>query len=97
MNDDLPVYHDNTSDVDKLFTLEAMARQFKPLLDACTQEFRMRLRVECATCEKKVVVWHAYRCLYCGLFFCRGCAERHFGKKKPVWDTKTGNPIKLPA
>ncbi len=31
-------------------------------------------------CLKLVKLRHAYRCLYCGVFFCKECAEQHFGK-----------------
>ena len=35
------------------------------------------LRVTC-TCGKSVHVHGAYKCSYCGLWFCRKCAEEHF-------------------
>lgn len=31
----------------------------------------------------------AYRCLYCGLWFCINCAEKHFGKTIAQWDKET--------
>lgn len=31
-------------------------------------------------CMKKVWLIHAYRCLYCGEWYCKECAEQHFGK-----------------
>jgi len=27
----------------------------------------------------------AYRCLYCGVYFCCGCAEKHFGQTIQEW------------
>jgi hypothetical protein len=30
-------------------------------------------------CGRKIVVTKAYRCLHCGIFWCRPCAKRHFG------------------
>ena len=27
-------------------------------------------------------IWKAYRCLYCGEYFCEKCAEKHFGETK---------------
>lgn len=27
----------------------------------------------------------AYKCLYCGLWYCFGCAEKHFGKTFDEW------------
>lgn len=31
-------------------------------------------------CHKKLQMHHAYRCLYCGEWYCKSCAEVHFGK-----------------
>lgn len=28
-------------------------------------------------------VIEAYRCLYCGVFYCKECAEEHFGMRVP--------------
>lgn len=36
-------------------------------------------KVRCP-CLKTVKWLYAYRCLYCGVFYCRKCAEQHFGK-----------------
>ena len=30
----------------------------------------------------KLPIWLAYRCLYCGFYFCQSCAESHFGKSR---------------
>lgn len=40
------------------------------------------------TCECNTIlpVEAAFRCLYCGIWFCRRCAERHFGKTVAEWD-----------
>lgn len=37
------------------------------------------LSVRCP-CLKIVRLKYAYRCLYCGIFYCKDCAEEHFGK-----------------
>lgn len=37
------------------------------------------LKIRC-TCLKLVRWAYMYRCLYCGIFYCRECAEAHFGK-----------------
>lgn len=34
----------------------------------------------CGGCNKELPLSHLYRCLYCGLMFCRQCAEFHFGE-----------------
>ena len=33
-------------------------------------------------CGKKVRIQAAYKCLYCGFWFCATCAEVHFGKTR---------------
>ena len=30
----------------------------------------------------------AFRCLYCGIYFCVNCAERHFGQTRQEWRIK---------
>jgi hypothetical protein len=32
-------------------------------------------------CGRTVALRDAYRCWFCGLFFCFHCAEQHFGPK----------------
>jgi predicted nucleic acid binding AN1-type Zn finger protein len=42
------------------------------------------LRVSCAECGDVVnMLWAAYKCFYCKLYFCSKCAENHFKTKKP--------------
>lgn len=33
-------------------------------------------------CGKTIKVKDAYRCLYCRVYFCGTCAERHFGMSR---------------
>lgn len=35
-------------------------------------------RVECE-CGKQVKLMAAYRCMHCGVWFCRSCGLEHFG------------------
>ena len=37
-----------------------------------------KVTVKCG-CHKKVKVLYAHRCLYCGIYYCRECAQEHFG------------------
>lgn len=41
------------------------------------------LRVTCGGCGQKVRLWRAYRCYYCGIYFCEQCAAVHFGGERP--------------
>ena len=33
-------------------------------------------------CGRKIDLSAAYKCLFCGVWFCRTCAERHFGPQR---------------
>lgn len=46
-------------------------------------------RVTCA-CGLKMPLRFAYRCLYCGEFYCQKCAEIHFGKTRAEYDAARG-------
>lgn len=33
-----------------------------------------------------IIYWlNAFRCLYCGEWYCQKCAEEHFGKTREAW------------
>ncbi len=36
------------------------------------------LKIPCAECKKETVLIYLYKCLYCGLFYCKKCAKKHF-------------------
>ena len=40
-------------------------------------------RCECGT---RMSIKYGYRCLYCGLWMCAPCAEKHFGKTFDEWN-----------
>ena len=52
-------------------TIERFAVQLKAV--------RAGRKLRCAGCTTRIPVWAAYRCLYCGLWFCQACASTHFG------------------
>lgn len=39
----------------------------------------LKLPLTCA-CGQQTILALACRCSWCGLFFCRSCADRHFGR-----------------
>jgi len=41
--------------------------------------------ITCAGCDWRRALTMAYRCLYCGLYFCHPCAETHFGMTVQDW------------
>lgn len=46
--------------------------------------------IACA-CGRKHMVVNMYKCLYCDIWFCVHCAERHFGKTREQY--RDENPI----
>ena len=58
----------------KLARYEAQIRQLGEVLDA---------EVTCP-CGRTVSLALAYNCLWCGIYFCRRCASRHFGAVEGV-------------
>lgn len=36
--------------------------------------------INCASCGRRRGLIMAYKCLYCGLWYCFACAEFHFGQ-----------------
>lgn len=36
--------------------------------------------VHCGDCNRDRPLVHLYKCLYCEIYFCKQCAENHFGK-----------------
>ena len=41
-------------------------------------------------CGMTMPLRFAYRCLYCGVFFCQACAEIHFGKSRKQYNKERG-------
>lgn len=39
--------------------------------------------ITCPGCLRKLKIMWLYRCLYCSLYFCKECAEHHFGASVP--------------
>jgi lysyl-tRNA synthetase class I len=57
--------------------LQKVSEQYRELKDAWP------IKVTCASCGKQVNICdHAYKCFYCGLWFCWTCSKEHF-KEKP--------------
>ena len=74
----LPVYHGNMTEEEKLKSRAWMRKQLQPIVTAPLQYMMT------CFCGKRVVFWMTYRCLYCGVFFCKACAEEHFGARVPT-------------
>lgn len=51
-------------------------------------------KVTCA-CSRTLPLRFAYRCLYCGQFYCQKCAEEHFGKTRKEYDSERASNSQL--
>lgn len=65
--------------------LEAVMAQERELFNA------EAVRIHCG-CGRKLTVWRGYKCLYCGIIFCRLCAEAHFGATVEEHIARTWEP-----
>jgi len=66
-----------------------LAHQYRELRD-CRTRGRRALDILAwlhCPCGLRIGLEAAYRCLHCGLWFCKACAERHFG---PAGAQRTG-------
>lgn len=58
-------------------------------LDLVARQTREGLMFGYVTCEcgTKIELWGmVFRCLYCGVWFCRRCAVKHFGYGPASWE-----------
>ena len=39
----------------------------------------------CAECGRAIRMFYAYRCRWCGFYFCPACADKHFGPDVSEW------------
>ena len=44
--------------------------------------------VKCGTCMRSIPVWMSYRCLYCGVWMCQQCMEKHLGQTREEYNTE---------
>lgn len=61
-----------------------VAKQFK---EAMYHEGEAVQKVTCG-CGLTMPLRFAYRCLYCGEYYCMACAERHFGKTREEYSAE---------
>ena len=74
---DLPEY------VSKLTSEERVARRVfarEQIQILCRVDCMAVIKITCS-CGKRRVWWNMYRCLYCGVFYCKECAQFHFGMR----------------
>ena len=82
--EDLPEFVSELTDAQKGLKRAFIRKQLQNIVTAPHQ-----YKITCG-CGKKVVFWMMYRCLYCGEFYCKSCAEFHFGMRVPDTCAFTG-------
>lgn len=72
------LHHYHNSGIGKTLTKQTAEKQRRQLLNQPT------CYVLCP-CGDDTPLEKAYRCAYCGVFFCLECTERHFKTNSPPW------------
>lgn len=79
----IDLLHREPQTMEEIGAKRAMVRrQRKEIIDQGAMTDRI-VWVTCP-CGRRLSITQAYRCFYCGLYFCGECGETHFGKKKPA-------------
>jgi hypothetical protein len=76
----LPVYESEATEEERMQTRATMRGQ---LTDIMGMPAHKTLGVNCPDCDKRIALVMAYRCAYCGVWFCHTCAQVHFGMRVP--------------
>jgi len=77
----LPTYESNATPEQRKQKMDWMYKQLKFI--KVQEDDKIPLRhtsIRCG-CNKLVKFIYMYRCLYCGVWYCKECAEQHFGYK----------------
>ena len=79
----LPVYKSNATPKQREQTLKWVYTQMKFIKVQEIDEIPLQhTKIRCG-CNKLVKFIYMYKCLYCGVWYCKECAEIHFGYKVP--------------
>lgn len=87
-DDELPVYVSTATKEERQNKRVCFMEQLKQL-NRCDKFPCVKL--PCAGCKKRVTMYKMYRCLYCGVWYCKECAEHHFGMRVPTWQEDNAN------
>lgn len=78
---ELPVYKSEATPEQREEKLKLMGEQVRFIMEQDKIGTPIiNVTIRCG-CNKKVRLIMAYRCLYCGVFYCKECAEEHFGMR----------------
>ena len=65
-----------SNDQEKTELLKIVFSQSKELIPI------IDIKIHCPCGKRVSVYYHAYRCFYCGVYFCRDCAKRHLMREE---------------
>jgi hypothetical protein len=78
----LPVYESNATPEQREQKIKFMYFQLKMIKEQSGWKRPADETVVKCGCHKKIKLIYAYRCRYCGIWYCGDCADEHFGYKK---------------
>lgn len=75
----LPIFESKASPDEHDKTVKWRNTQIQLILDQEKDEVPAKyIKIRCG-CNKFISWMFMYKCLYCGVWFCKDCAEQHFG------------------
>lgn len=79
----LPTYESKATPEEIQQLRIALRKQLELIVDQERIETPMQhVKIRCG-CNKLIGWQYMFRCLYCGVWFCKECGEEHFGAKVP--------------
>ena len=77
----LPAYESKATPEEREAKLKWMYTQVSLIKAQVADEVPLQhAKIRCG-CNKMVSWQYMYRCLYCGIWYCKDCAEEHFGMR----------------
>lgn len=80
--DKLPLYKFPGNETQREHNFNVMRAQTAKL-NAFLGFLQTKLFITCGECGESYAWWFMYRCLYCDIWFCKRCAQLHFGRRLP--------------
>lgn len=82
---ELPLYVFPGTETDKDNNRRKVSAQVRELIRQMGGDKHLAIKVSCAECGQPFPLLFSYHCLYCEMFFCKHCAQFHFGKRVPTF------------
>lgn len=90
---DLPVYHSEATAEERMRARATMRGQLTDIMGVPAHK---TLGVNCPDCGTRIALVMAYRCAYCGVWFCHTCAQVHFGMRAPDVTDRSNAGVQAP-